>query len=607
MDQTNDDYRKKMQQNQHHHSQRLMAEKETVSKRGNDENNKNRVSILSIIDQPLASKRTDGPPKHRRTIEEEDDNGDNYIYNNHHHSHNHNIRDYETDSRRLQERRRTRRLESCEKGEEEGDDNSRNFTKRQKMTTTSLSKRQDESPSNSSVWRPMRTDDINRQLFVRNKPASMTMLHLVEFLNQAMKTVRLCADDSNPIQSCRFIPKSRWCILEVETSAMASKVLNLNGITVPGGQKPLEIVRHFQYTGKSEAAKNWEEVKAEFLLDKRRLYIGNLKTEIDEYELQRFLERTVLSEGLNLKEGSPVVKCEFVSRPSARFAIVEVRSEEEAERLLFLNGIPFRGVELTVQPKGRYLRSANTLTWQQWQERKRSQDKSRWLTTDDRSHQSTKNLELDWRLSREQDRHRGGHSNRKESQGDSSPKFFKGHSTPHQRSPRLEAVISRSPEKIDNPAYSRTDRKVEHLVEEEKSRSNEALKELKHTKDQLSRLQAEIENLKNNKYLEERISEERQQTQEFRRKYENLMVEYADLGKDFRRVSQSLAAATEHQRELHDICREEKSRRQSAEEKLMHAERELERTIQNWKREVEHLRDELRRRPSAIIKHEHEF
>ena len=97
----------------------------------------------------------------------------------------------------------------------------------------------------------------------------------------------------------------------------------------------------------------------------------------------------------------------------------------------------------------------------------------------------------------------------------------------------------------------------------------------------------------------------------FQRKYEMLLEEYTELGKDFRRVSQSLAGASEQQRQLQEEIQVEKDRRRDAEwdlseerQRRERVERDLqsqecrncrdkERQIQDLQADVKHLQRQL--------------
>jgi hypothetical protein len=97
----------------------------------------------------------------------------------------------------------------------------------------------------------------------------MSDLNFLESLNQATKTVNLYPEYINPIVRCHHISKS-YVLQEAESERMAGKLLNLNGLFLPGGELPLELFRHSKYNGKPEKWKTWEEVKSQAQLTSPR-------------------------------------------------------------------------------------------------------------------------------------------------------------------------------------------------------------------------------------------------------------------------------------------------------------------------------------------------
>ena len=111
---------------------------------------------------------------------------------------------------------------------------------------------------------------VDRQVFVRNRPEGMSDLHFVALLNNAMKNVNLCPKHINPIFRCDQVNHSKLYVMEAESEHMAGKILNLNGLFVPGGKLPIEIFRHSRYNGPPEKWKSWEEVKSQAQLTSPR-------------------------------------------------------------------------------------------------------------------------------------------------------------------------------------------------------------------------------------------------------------------------------------------------------------------------------------------------
>jgi DNA repair exonuclease SbcCD ATPase subunit len=124
--------------------------------------------------------------------------------------------------------------------------------------------------------------------------------------------------------------------------------------------------------------------------------------------------------------------------------------------------------------------------------------------------------------------------------------------------------------------------------------------ELAATKDELAQLREEINNLLRNRSAEESLAKEKQKSQEVQKKYETLMQEYTELGKDYRRVSKSLVTATEQQMELQRLLKTEQEKRHEADthckaeqEARIKLQKELEKIQVKWIRDVRELKTKL--------------
>jgi len=204
----------------------------------------------------------------------------------------------------------------------------------------------------------MAQDKVNRELFVGNTPPGTSEALLREFLNGAMRRVRLVEHTHTPIVTCRV--NSKFAFIECTTVDDANKALNLNGIPFLGAC--LKVSRPSKYMGPVIPAKTWQELTGQPLPanvlslsssdDKinRELFIGNTLPEMTELAITDFLGKAMEQVGLANGPGNPIVAC----RLSGKFAFVELRTKEEAANALNLNNIPFLGTNLRVGRPAKY-------------------------------------------------------------------------------------------------------------------------------------------------------------------------------------------------------------------------------------------------------------
>jgi hypothetical protein len=654
---------------------------------------------------------------------------------------------------------------------------------------------------------------VNRQLFVRNGPVGMSGRHFVEFLNQAIKTVNLCPEHIHPIVGGETVSFSKLYVLEAESERVAGKVLNLNGLFVPGGKLPLEIFRHARYNGKPEKWKTWDEVKASLAASRKpirphrdedtsesprssrshyrdddtykssrsrvdegnyessrisrshrdddnnqsprrsrshyrdddtyessrsrvdegnyessrisrshrdddnkqsprrsrshyrdddtykssrsrvddgnyessrmsrsqrddvterrrqqltssqpqKLFVGNIKPDAMKDDLLDFLGRAILQARLSIYAGSPIRHCNLIYGPNKvkQYALLEVRTEEEAQNLLHLNHIPFMGVKLIVKRRGD--KSFNTFNWQAL-EKKLSREEGFSGSAPPASFKVAPVVREFHLL---------------ENLGGGDYEDHSGQRKPYiERGPiEIEDVVSRRTSEIRKPlvtgapqetsrstvsapsyttaearkrlvlsapreisgstatATNTNDTKTtpvpgeaqevsgstatvgvinwesttaEHQLGENKSDKripDTTKEELQRVREELDRVMQEAEVLRISQSSEIRMREEKQMVEEKQKKYEDLMIEYTYLTKDFRRVSNNLLEATDKQKELQEAMISARETREEAErvygkEKVAREriEREMEQTLVSWKKEVVELEGKIKQR-----------
>jgi len=202
------------------------------------------------------------------------------------------------------------------------------------------------------------TTKTARELFVGNTPEGTGEQVLLEFLNAAMHQVKLATQPGNPIINCRVSQK--FAFVELRSIEEANACLSLTGVPFMGAM--LKIGRPTKYTGPIVPATTWQALTGATGpgLDPqtadpttkiyRELFIGNTTPEMKEVELQDFLGAAMQQVGLTLKQGNPIL----TTRLSGKFAFVELRSIEETNNMLNLNGIPYMGSELRVGRPSKY-------------------------------------------------------------------------------------------------------------------------------------------------------------------------------------------------------------------------------------------------------------
>eukprot|EP00934_Nitzschia_sp_Nitz4_P000819 Nitzschia sp. Nitz4//scaffold70_size99833//26396//27725//NITZ4_004590-RA/size99833-processed-gene-0.6-mRNA-1//1//CDS//3329557120//819//frame0 len=194
-------------------------------------------------------------------------------------------------------------------------------------------------------------EKINRELFVGNTPPGTSEMLLLQFLNAAMRRVKLCAPHETPILNCRV--SAKFAFIELVSADMANRALNMTGIPFLGAV--LKVSRPSKYVGPPMATKTWQELTGQALpvgavMDSeqekvnRELFVGNTTPEMTERMLAEFLGNALEQVGLNILPGNPITAC----RVSGKFAFIELRTPQEAANALNLNNIPFLGTQLRV-------------------------------------------------------------------------------------------------------------------------------------------------------------------------------------------------------------------------------------------------------------------
>jgi hypothetical protein len=210
-------------------------------------------------------------------------------------------------------------------------------------------------------------DKINRELFVGNTPPGTSEALLMQFLSGAMRKTNLCPPDSTPILACRT--NQKFAFIECASVDVANKALNLNGVPFLGAS--LRVSRPSKYAGPHFPSLTWQQLTGQPLPPgmtpvpenngtigggspeeklHRELFVGNTTPEMTEAMLRDFLGRAMEQVGLTTMPGNPIVSC----RVSGKFAFVELRTKEEAERALNLNNIPYLGASLRVGRPSKY-------------------------------------------------------------------------------------------------------------------------------------------------------------------------------------------------------------------------------------------------------------
>ncbi|KAL3794750.1 hypothetical protein HJC23_012760 [Cyclotella cryptica] len=201
-------------------------------------------------------------------------------------------------------------------------------------------------------------DKINRELFVGNTPPGTSEALLMQFLNGAMRRVRLCEPDASPIVACRL--NQKFAFVECASVDDANKALNLTGIPFLGAS--LKVSRPSKYAGPFIAHQTWQQITGQPLVAgmtgdvsaeeklSRELFVGNTTPEMTDVMIRDFLGRAMEQVGLTTMPGNPINSV----RVSGKFAFVELRTAQEAANALNLNNIPYLGTCLRVGRPSKY-------------------------------------------------------------------------------------------------------------------------------------------------------------------------------------------------------------------------------------------------------------
>jgi len=199
------------------------------------------------------------------------------------------------------------------------------------------------------------SNKTSRELFVGNTPPQTQEIVLMEFLNAAMQQVNLSTSPGNPIIQCRV--SNKFAFIELRTIEETNNCLSLNGIPFMGNM--LKIGRPTKYAGPPVQASTWQQLTGQTaggtMADPttkiyRELFIGNTTPEMSEVDLQEFLGAAMQRVGLTTQPGNAIL----TTRLSGKFAFVELRSIEETNNMLNLNGIPYMGQTLRVGRPSKY-------------------------------------------------------------------------------------------------------------------------------------------------------------------------------------------------------------------------------------------------------------
>jgi len=197
----------------------------------------------------------------------------------------------------------------------------------------------------------------SRELFVGNTPPNTQEAVLMEFLNAAMLQVNLNTAPGNPIIQCRV--SNKFAFIEMRSIEETNNCLSINGIPFMGNM--LKIGRPTKYQGAQVQASTWQQLTGQNGTDDgpsvdpttkvyRELFVGNTSPEMNEVDLQEFMGAAMQQVGLTTQPGNPIV----TTRLSGKFAFVELRSIEETNNALNLNGIPYMGMSLRVGRPSKY-------------------------------------------------------------------------------------------------------------------------------------------------------------------------------------------------------------------------------------------------------------
>ena len=140
-----------------------------------------------------------------------------------------------------------------------------------------------------------------------------------------------------------------------------SSCVNCSLTGIPFMGNILKLGRPSKYQGPSTPCKNWQMLTGQAqdtgmpvpdpeTKTMRELFIGNTQPGTSETHLQEFLGDKLQQIGLTVAPGNPIV----ATRVSMKFAFIELRSTEEADLMLNLNGIPYLGMPLKVGRPTKY-------------------------------------------------------------------------------------------------------------------------------------------------------------------------------------------------------------------------------------------------------------
>mmetsp|Transcript_13358 Transcript_13358/g.17647 ORF Transcript_13358/g.17647 Transcript_13358/m.17647 type:complete len:384 (-) Transcript_13358:278-1429(-) len=196
----------------------------------------------------------------------------------------------------------------------------------------------------------------HRELFVGNTPPNTQEMVIMEFLNAALHQVNLNTAPGNPIIQCRV--SNKFAFIELRSVEETNNTLSLNGIPFMGNM--LKVGRPTKYQGPQIPHSSWQlltgQANASPMLDPstkvyRELFIGNTSPEMNEVDLQEFLGAAMQQVGLTTQPGNPILTTRLSGK---QFAFIELRSIEETNNALNMNGIPYMGMSLRVGRPSKY-------------------------------------------------------------------------------------------------------------------------------------------------------------------------------------------------------------------------------------------------------------
>lgn len=123
----------------------------------------------------------------------------------------------------------------------------------------------------------------------------------------------------------------------------------------------LKLGRPTKYQGPQVPVSSWQQLTGQStatpMVDPstkvyRELFIGNTSPEMNEVDLQEFLGAAMQQVGITTQPGNPLMTTRFSG--GKQFAFVELRSIEETNNALNLNGIPYMGMNLRVGRPSKY-------------------------------------------------------------------------------------------------------------------------------------------------------------------------------------------------------------------------------------------------------------